>query len=175
MNGKTLRPNWVSTHLLSSSGKNPSWASIGDMFAMSFNLFGRSESCTSFWRSNSSLKCFSSSFHMSHTQEKHSSVYVSVWHVTCQPKNTDPTVHRLKVAWMLSLEIGDWWYVYKSQCIKDCSKPLLLFLQLFFLSGRFFLHLLHSAGHTSICFSMPRFVSPYGTDFSANIPGRHQT
>ena len=114
--------------------------------------------CTSFSRSKLSLKCFSSSFHMSHTQEKHSSVYVSVWHVTCQPKNTDPTVHRLKLASMLSLEIGDWWYVYKSQCTKDCSKPLLLFLEHFFLSGRFFLHLLHSAGHTSICFSMPRFL-----------------
>ena len=34
--------------------------------------------CTSFSRSKLSLKCFSSSFHMSHTQEKHSSVYVSV-------------------------------------------------------------------------------------------------
>ena len=79
--------------------------------------------------------------------------------LVCQ-RNTDPTVttvHLLGLASMDILEIGDWWCAYQSQRIKDCFEPLLLFLQHFFLSATFFLHLLHSAGETSICFWMLRF------------------
>ena len=81
--------------------------------------------------------------------------------LVCQ-RNTDPTVttvHLLGLASMDILEIGDWWCAYQSQRIKDCFEPLLLFLQHFFLSATFFLHLLHSAGETSICFWMLRFFS----------------
>ena len=81
--------------------------------------------------------------------------------LVCQ-RNTDPTVptvYLLGLASMDILEIGDWRLVLNTQRIKDCFEPLLLFLQHFFLSATFFLHLLHSAGHTSICFWMPRCFS----------------
>ena len=106
-------------------------------------------------------KCFSSSFHMSRTQEKHSCGYVSVWACALSAKETQtllllPFIFSDLHQWIYwRLEIG----AYQSQRIKDCFEPLLLFLQHFFLSATFFLHLLHSAGHTSICFWMPRFLS----------------
>ena len=125
-----------------------------------------------------SFKCFSSSFHMSHTQGKHSSVYVSVWACALSAKEIQTLLFIFSDLHQWSywrLEIGD----YQSQCIKDCFEPLLLFLQHFFLSATFFLHLLHSAGQTSICFSNPRFfagmVCPEKYQIDIDMHQQHQS
>ena len=109
-------------------------------------------------------------FFLPYAQEKHSSIYVSIWACASSANknrtycSSSRTYYHINA--VTEMEIGDVFTNRSVYSVKDCCKPLLLFLDHFFLSRTFFLHLLHSAGHASIHFSMPSFFPIYGRDLS---------
>ena len=116
-------------------------------------------------------------FFLPHAQEKHSSIYVSIWACASSANknrtycSSSRTYYHINA--VTEMEIGDVFTNRSVYSVKDCCKPLLLFLDHFFLSRTFFLHLLHSAGHASIHFSMPSFFPIYGRDLSWEVSTSH--